>query len=92
MKTLDEIKDDYARSSGYDDWNEIIYSESDPNVLDKIYDEVTITFAEEVARYTQDKCATRGVVHVRYNKADDIPVVLKMNVMHKDNLPKLRTS
>lgn len=50
MKTLEEIKDDYAREHGYDDWNEVIYSSSDPDTLDKACDEVAKRYAIEVAK------------------------------------------
>lgn len=50
MRTLEEIKDDYAREHGYDDWNEVIYSSSDPDTLDKACDEVAKRYAIEVAK------------------------------------------
>lgn len=56
MRTLEEIKDDYAREHGYDDWNEVIYSEHDPNSLDNKYDEIAIRFARSVELQVKKDC------------------------------------
>lgn len=50
MKSLKQIKEEYAIYHSYCDWNELIYSNDDPDYIDKCNDEVSKIHAKEVAK------------------------------------------
>lgn len=56
MKTLNEIKDKYARELGYADWIDFLRTTGDW-AKDAALDEVAHRYALEVAKETQRRCA-----------------------------------
>lgn len=50
MKTLDAIKQEYARENNFCEWSEILYSIDDPAEIDEHFDKVAKLYALEVAK------------------------------------------
>lgn len=101
MKTLEEIKDEYAREIGFDDWNEIIYShESDEIEHHSII--ISKRFSIEVAKEALRNAASKSF-EMRYYK-DEVKkdilnqtlrvsqccyAVPKHEILKETNIPKL---
>ncbi len=50
MKTLDDIKQEYARENNFCEWSEILYSIDDPAEIDEHFDKVAKLYALEACR------------------------------------------
>lgn len=61
MKTLNEIKDKYARELGYADWIDFLRTTGDW-AKDAALDEVASRYAREVAKETQRRCAENAKI------------------------------
>lgn len=49
MKILEDIKQEYARENGFDEWVEILFGTDNPVELEDHFDKVTNLFAKEVS-------------------------------------------
>lgn len=67
MKTLNEIKDKYARELGYADWIDFLRTTGDW-AKDAALDEVASRYALEVAKETQRRCAESAKVIIEKTK------------------------
>lgn len=61
MKTLEDIKEEYARENNFCEWSEILYSIDDPAEIDEHFDKVANLYALEACRETQRMCSERFV-------------------------------
>ena len=61
MKNIQDIKDEYAREVGFDDWNEIEYSHTGDEISHH-WNIVTKRFAIEVARETLKNAAENAML------------------------------
>lgn len=89
MKTpnIEEIKDDYEREHGYDDWNEVIYSSSDPDTLDKACDEVAKRYAKEVAKQALKNASENALI--KYNEHFGTRTIDKESILDENNIPEI---
>lgn len=52
MKTLEDMKEEYARENNFYEWSYILYSIDDPAEIDEHFDKVASLYAIEVAKET----------------------------------------
>lgn len=78
MRTFQEIKEDYAIEQNYIDWNELIYSNDDPDYVDKCNDDISNIWANEVAKQAL----------INASKHFDINCN-KQVILNESNIPKL---
>lgn len=75
MKTLEDIKQQYARENNFCEWSEILYSTDDPAEIDEHFDNVSKIYAIEVAK------------EALKNAGKHVYECFK-NVLSEDNIPK----
>ena len=85
MKTLDAIKQEYARENNFCEWSEILYSIDDPAEIDEHFDKVAKLYAIEVSK----EALKKAVNHV---DVDDFEYLHRYgkcfkNVLSSDNIP-----
>lgn len=79
MKTLQEIKDEYAKSLGYKDWEDLQYFDYDIVNTDEVIHEIAKRYARECAKATLEKAAESVIT---YHNPDDHKSV-KVYRIHK---------
>ena len=92
MKTLQEVKEEYATSlndvySSYT-WQSLLSSNSSRN-MEHHYDSVMILYALEVAKQTQINCAENAKITQWNEGYGVIHKVDKESIIKQSNIPKL---
>ncbi|KGT09521.1 hypothetical protein NV63_06760 [Elizabethkingia anophelis] len=80
MKRLEEIKNEYARNHGFDDWKDIWYDTVNFKQVDERYNEITELYACEVAQASLQKAAE--VVSRNYNDSYEC----KQDILNPKNI------
>lgn len=86
MKTLEEIKDQYAIERGYTDWKD--YVEYKGIILDETLDDICNLFSIEVAKEALKNASEKGLkkfIGQGYLLHDE----LKEEIENENNIPKL---
>lgn len=101
MKTLEEIKQEYARENNFYEWSDILYSIDDPAEIDEHFDKVANRFAKEVAREALKNAADNAIMkyHCGHFKTDtptqyhqqgaDNIQIDKQSIINKKNIPEI---
>ena len=87
MKTLSEVKDEYAKELGWPSWYYfLLNADGTRQVLDSDYDEVAKLYAKEVAREALRNAADNAeLLEEDYEYYD----VDKQSILNESNIPKL---
>lgn len=88
MKTLEEIKDNYAKSCGYEDWDKIIEKFGmDGQITKSEFKEHENKVFELVQQEQQKLIADNADTKMeRYNDLQDIVVVDKSTIINENNI------
>lgn len=98
MKSLKQIKEEYAIYHAYCDWNELIYSNDDPNYIDKCNDEVSKIHAKEVAKQALINASEKAVMCNKFGNdvgkfcfdVNEIKIFIdKQSILNESNIPTL---
>lgn len=94
MKTLEEIKDEYALTEGYTCW--IDYINDYGSILDDVVDDICKRFAIEVAKEALRNAAENAEIedypdpnHGGYGQPEYYSRVNKESILSETNIPKL---
>lgn len=94
MKTLEEIKDEYAKEVGFENWEQLlkklnlaVYAQHDNDI-------VTRRFSIEVAKQTQINCAESAKLKLRddwmeLHEFDCSECIDKKSILNESNIPEL---
>lgn len=85
MKTLSDIKEEYARENNFCEWSEILYSIDDPAEIDEHFDKVAKLYAIDAC--TESLILASENVNVKVAGAGYI-VIDKQSILSEDNIPK----
>lgn len=85
MKSWQEIKDNYSREQGYDDWSEILYSADDPNELDTHIDAVSLLRAKQALESASESFKT---IETRVCSYIDLSCIDKESITDIENIPQ----
>lgn len=90
MKTLEEIKEEYAIEYKYTTWEEFI-NDHPNHMIESFMDGVSKRYALEVAKQTQINCANNAKLDVQWSfkHMDVIHSVDKKSILSPSNIPNI---
>lgn len=90
MKTLQEIKEEYAKEVGFENWAQLlkklnlsVYAQHDNDI-------VTRRFAKEVAKQSLINASEKAKLDWQYFQFEDAsPFIDKQSILNESNIPEL---
>ena len=86
MKTIEEIKNKFAKNNTYNNWSEFMLLNSRNSILiEKAMDEIIILVQKEQQKLIAENADTKME---RYNDLQDVLVVDKSSIINENNIIK----
>ena len=96
MKTLSEIKEEYAKELGWNGWHDLLLNaDGTRQILDSDYNEVSKLYAKEVARGAlknaseNARMSEEGVFYCECGHDHEYYNIDKYSILNEENIPKL---
>ena len=84
MKTLEEIKNKFAKNNSYNNWSEFMLLNSRNSILiEKAMDEIIMLVQKEQQKLIAENADTKME---RYNDLQDVLVVDKSSIINENNI------
>ena len=86
MKTIEEIKNKFAKNNSYNNWSEFMLLNSRNSILiEKAMDEIIMLVQKEQQKLIAENADTKME---RYNDLQDVIVVDKYSIINENNIIK----
>lgn len=93
MKTLEEIKEEYAKELGWNGWGDLLLNAGGTRqILDRDYNEAAKRYAKEVAREALKNASENAGTKQEYCSdgwTPSVRVVDKRSILDESNIPEL---
>ena len=89
MKTLEDIKEEYARENGFDDWVEILFGTNKPVELEDYFDKITKLYAKEVAREALKNASENACLIESIRNSAVYDTIDKQSILDESNIPEI---